>query len=73
MFGVGLSFNFYMVLILNNLFKVILPIVYKGNMEYKTLAGYEEIEVNEMGEVRWSNFRSKRKQPTIWYGAKFNT
>ena len=42
-------------------------------MEYKTLAGYEEIEVNEMGEVRWSDVKSRRKQPTIWYGAMFNT
>ena len=42
-------------------------------MEYKTLEGFEEIEVNDMGDVRWSNHKSTRKQPTIWYGKMFNT
>ena len=42
-------------------------------MEYKTLEGFGEIEVNDMGVVRWVDLKPNRKQPTIWYGKMFNT
>ena len=38
--------------------------------KYKTLEGFEEIEVNEMGEVIWT--KSKRPVP-IYYNKVFNS